>query len=596
MPDSPRVDGDNTVRISVFSDGQKIDETYRLISASIRRKINTIPYARLVLKDGDIASGDFPISDSDDFKPGKELKINVGYGNEEDTVFEGIIIKHGLKITGDNATRLIVEARDKAVKMTIGRKNANFVDSKDSDLIKKLIGGYSGLTADVKATDVEYKELVQYYCSDWDFMLSRAEVNGFWVIVEDAKVSVQSPQTKASPELEVGYGDELIDFQAEMDARSQLAGVTGTSWDLKDQKIVQKDGSKPSLNDQGDITSADLSKVIGLDSFGIQSGAPVESAGLKGWADAQMLKSGLSKIRGRMKFQGSAKARPGILIELKQVGNRFSGKALISAVTHEVTAGDWTSEVEFGEAPNWFTEKTDIVAPPAAGLLPGVEGLQVGVVQKLDQDPEAEYKIQVAVPVLHAEKEGVWARLAGFYGSEKIGAFFMPEIGDEVVLGYFNNDPGHPVILGSLYSSKRKAPYELTAENNTKAIVTRSELKLEFEEENKVITIETPAGNKIVISENDKSILLQDQNDNKVELGTGGITLDSPKDIKIKAQGKINLEAMGEIGISSQMDVKIEGLNINAEANVGFTGKGSATAELSAAGNTTVKGAVVMIN
>ena len=163
-------------------------------------------------------------------------------------------------------------------------------------------------------------------------------------------------------------------------------------------------------------------------------------------------------------------------------------------------------------------------------------------------------------------------------------------------MGYFNNDPGHPVILGSLYSSKRKSPQELTQENNIKAIVTRSKLKIEFEEDKKIITVETPAGNKIVISDDDKSILIEDQTNNTVKLGTDGISLDSPKDITINAKGKITIDAVGEIGVSSKADVTIEGLNVNAKANVGFVGKGSATAELSASGNTTVKGAMVMIN
>jgi Rhs element Vgr protein len=387
-----------------------------------------------------------------------------------------------------------------------------------------------------------------------------------------------------------------MEFQAEMDARTQLASVTGTAWDLKNQKIVQEKGTEPSLNKQGNIPTRELAKVIDLESYNIQSAAPIVKTSMKSWTNAQLMKSGLARIRGRMKFQGSAKARPATWIELKRVGKRFNGDVIVTSVFHNISDGNWISEVEFGFAPGWFTEKTDIVAPPAAGFLPGVEGLQIGVVKKLDEDPEGQYKIQVSVPVLHAEKEGVWARLASFYGSDSIGAFFVPEIEDEVVLGYFNNDPCHPVILGSLYSSNRKAPYELTRENNTKAIVTRSKLKLEFEEDKKIITVETPGGNKIVISDDDKSILLQDQNSNKIKLGTDGISLDSPKDITIKAKGKITIDAVGEIGISSKADVNIEGLNVNARANVGFVGKGSATAELSAAGNTTVKGAMVMIN
>jgi len=198
--------------------------------------------------------------------------------------------------------------------------------------------------------------------------------------------------------------------------------------------------------------------------------------------------------------------------------------------------------------------------------------------------------------VMQADQEGVWARLASFYASDGIGAFFIPEIGDEVVLGYLNNDPNNPIILGSLYSSKRAAPYELTADNYTKALVTKAELKVEFDDEKKVITIVTPGENTVVLNDDEKSILLQDQNGNKVELADSGITIDSPKDISITATGKITLDATGEVAITSKADVSVEGLNVNNTAQVGFKAEGSATAELSASGQTTVKGAMVMIN
>ena len=197
---------------------------------------------------------------------------------------------------------------------------------------------------------------------------------------------------------------------------------------------------------------------------------------------------------------------------------------------------------------------------------------------------------------VQAQTDGVWARLAKFYGSNTFGAFFIPEVGDEVVLGYLNNDPSYPVILGSLYSSKHTPPYALEAQNNTKAIVTRCKHKVEFDEQNKIITITTPAANKMILSDQGKSIQLLDQNGNKVELTPSGISLDSPKNIQLTAKGTITLDAVGAITITSKADVKSEGLNVNCQAQVGFSAKGAATAELSATGQTTVKGAMVMIN
>ncbi len=596
MANSPAAEGGGVVRLSLFSDGTALPGTTQVVSVSVKKSLNKIPLAEIVVLDGDMPQKDFPVSNTDYFKPGSAIKINAGYESEEETIFEGIVVKHGIKISGNNFARLIVECRDKAVAMTLGRKNANYVDSKDSDIITKLIGNSTGLTADVTATTTQYKELVQYYSTDWDFMLSRAEINGLLVNVDAAKVSVKAPATDGTPALKVTYGNDLMEFSANIDARTQFAKVQGVSWDPKTQAIVQQQATPQTLNAQGNLTSATLAQVIGLDTFRLQTPATLESTALKSWVDGQQVKTGLARIQGRMKFQGSAKAKVGEMIELDGVGSRFNGNVFVSTLHHVVADGNWITEVEFGMPQNWFAESRDLVAPPASGLTPGIEGLHIGVVKKLDADPEGQYKVQVSIPVLQAETDGVWARLSKFYASDGIGAFFIPEIGDEVVLGYFNNDPSNPVILGSLYSSKRKAPYELTADNFKKAIITRSKLKVEFDDDKKIITIISPGNNKIVISDEDKSILLQDQNDNKVKLSPDGILLDSPKDITITAKGKISISAVGNVAVDSKADITAGATNITHTAKAAFTAKGNVSAELSATGQTTIKGSMVMIN
>ena len=428
-------------------------------------------------------------------------------------------------------------------------------------------------------------------------MLARAEANGLLVIATDGEIAVKAPNVSAAPALEVTYGDDVIEFEAEMDARRQYASVEAVAWDPKTQAVVRGAAAQPAaLNAQGDISSATLAQVVGLPTYVLQTATPLDSASLGGWAKAQQVKAGLARIRGKVKFQGSAKAKVGELIEIKGVGKRYAGKLFVGGLWHEIADGNWLTEAEFGLPPDWFTARADVVAPPAAGWLPGAEGLQVGVVMKLDGDPLGEQRIQVSVPVLEAATAGVWARLAQYYASNTFGAFYLPEIGDEVVLGYFNNDPSHPVILGSLYSSKHAPAYAIEAPNNTKALVTRSKIKIEINDEDKVITITTPANNKVVLSDKDKSIVLQDQTNNKVTLDTGGITLDSPKDIKIIAKGSMTLDAVGKVSISSKADATVAALNITCDAQVGFTGKGAAKAELSASGQTVVSGAMVMIN
>ncbi len=595
MADSPLLGSTGVLSLSILSDGSALADTIQIVSIETNYCVNKIPFTKIVLLDGDLPTGDFPVSDADSFKPGAEIIINAGYDNDTKTIFKGLVIKHSLKIEGDGST-LIVQCKDSAVAMTVGRKNANYVDLKDSDVMSSLIGTYSDLSSDVDATTTSHKELVQYYCTDWDFMLTRAEANALLVTVDEGRVSVKAPQVSGEAVLTLTYGTDLLSFDADLDASAQFSVVKGASWDLTNQAIQQEQASPETLTEQGDIDSATLAKVIGPDSFTLQTEAPIESTALADWVKGQQIKSGLARIRGRATFQGSAKVKIGDLVELKGVGNRFNGKVLVTAVKHYINDGSWSTEAVFGLSPQWFTEQTRVDAPIASGLTPGVTGLQIGVVKKIDEDPEGQYKVQVSVPIMQAETDGVWARLACFYSSSGYGAFFIPDVGDEVVLGYFNNDPSYPVILGSLYSSGRKAPYDITADNYTKAIVTKNKLKLEFDDENKVITLVTPGNNTIVISDKGQSILLQDQNDNKVELSANGILMDSPKDIQINAKGKVTIDAVGNVEITSTADIKNSGLNINNEANVGFVATGNASAELSASGQTTVKGSMVMIN
>ena len=596
MAESPLNKSGEVVICKVTSNGTALPDAVQIVSVKISLVVDRIPSAEIVVLDGDMPNHEFPVSDADWFKPGSEIVVEAGYENSTDVIFKGIVVRHGMRITGDNYSRLVIECRDKAIGMTVGRKNANFVDMTDSDILSKVIGDHSGLSSEVDATDNQHKAMIQHYCTDWDFVVSRAQANGMLVITDQNKVSVKKPATSGAPKLTVTYGIDLMEFHGDVDCRMQLSSVKGVSWNPANQAIITQSADPQSLNLQGDLDAAALAGVLGLSEYRLQTPALMDQNDVKSWADGQQVRSALARVRGRAKFQGSAKAKLGELIDLAGVGNRFSGNVFVGALIHDLADGHWTTEVEFGAPSAWFTDQRDLTAPPAAGLLPGIEGLQLGVVKKLDEDPAGENRIQVSIPLLEADTDGIWARLSKFYASKEFGSFFLPEVGDEVVLGYLNNDPGNPIVLGSLYSSNHTPPYTLASENNTKAIVTRAKLRLVFDEEKKEITIITPAENKIVLSDDSKSILLQDQTGNKVQLDPSGILIDSPKDITVNAKGKIAISAIGEISATAQQDVSVTGLNVTNTAQVGFTAKGNATAELSASGQTTVRGALVMIN
>ena len=75
-----------------------------------------------------------------------------------------------------------------------------------------------------------------------------------------------------------------------------------------------------------------------------------------------LAKSQLAKIIGRVKIQGYPDIKPGELIELAGVGDRFNGTAYVTAVRHEIVEGSWYSQVQFGLSPKWFAQQEDIIA------------------------------------------------------------------------------------------------------------------------------------------------------------------------------------------------------------------------------------------
>lgn len=130
----------------------------------------------------------------------------------------------------------------------------------------------------------------------------------------------------------------------------------------------------------------------------------------------------------------------------------------------------------------------------------------------------------------------------------------------------------------------------------TAPFITPAKTRIEYDEERKIVTISTPEKNMVVLSDDGKYIRLSDQHRNEITMDKEGITLSSAKDIKLKAKGDITMDAGSKIDSKARMDIDLEGMNVRVKAKIGASVKGNATAELSATGQTTIKGAMVMIN
>lgn len=584
----PRAENAGLVTFKVFSDNTRIPEEFRLLSIVVEEGANRIGIAELELHDGSAFEEDFPISNSPIFELGKKIRIEAGYDSEDDIIFEGIVVKHGIQTYMHKPSMLKIECKHEAVKMTIQRKSFYYYEQSDSAIIEEVCNRY-GLEPDVESTSFQHPEVVQFYSNDWDFIVSRAQANGMLVYTEGKKVLVKKPVISGGASvLDLRFGGNVKDFEAEIDARYQYSSVKSFSWDAAAQELVESPGEAPTNGLHPETKQSPLAGVIGLEAYELRHGGQLKPEEMQTWASAQHTWSSLAMVRGFVSFDGykqkedgSNQLKPGELIQLAGMGERFNGLAFVSAIRHTISTEGWDTHVTFGLSPKWFHEQhEDIIDTKANGLLPAINGLHIAKVTQLEEDPEGEDRVLVRIPMIDINEQGTWARVATLDAGEERGTFFRPEIGDEVVLGFLNDDPRNPVILGMLHSSNKPAPLRAEDVNHEKGYVSRSKMKLIFNDEKKSVILETPVGKKFTMDEDQDIIQLEDQHGNKILMNPDGITIETP----------------GKLTMTAQQDMVAEGLNVNVTANAQLTAEGTAGAELSSSGQTVVKGSMVMIN
>ncbi|MBD2681500.1 MULTISPECIES: type VI secretion system tip protein VgrG [Nostoc] len=529
------------VTVTILNDGSTMNPEYNVMSIDIIREVNKIPIAQIILLDGDATKREFAISNTDFFKPGNNIEIKLRYEGDrqnEATVFEGIVVKHSLQ-SDRYGSLLTVDLKDAAIKLTHQRKSAVFREMADNEIISKIIEPWGLEITSIAETEPEHKEMVQYYCTDWDFIVSRADVNGHWVLVDDGKITVEQPNLKGLPKHTFEYGiSDIYEFEMSADIRHQYASVESTAWDIKTQSISPPQKAKNVFISQGNLKAEELAKTIGADKYQLVSSGEIDEQERQVWANAKLLKSRLSMLNGRLKVPGFADIKPGEVMEIAGISKRFNGKTLVTAIRHQVNEQGWQTDIQFGLSAEFFAQQNhNIIDIPAAGLVPAIHGLQIGIVEKYESDRDKEYRVKVRIPSI--EKDGIiWARLASLDAGNERGIFFRPELGDEVILGFINDDPRQAIILGAVYSEKNALPpgFAVTQENNKKGIVTKKSLKILLDDENKLIELSTPKGNILKLSEADKGINLVDENGNTMTMNDGGFKIESSQDITI--QGK----------------------------------------------------------
>ncbi len=203
-----------------------------------------------------------------------------------------------------------------------------------------------------------------------------------------------------------------------------------------------------------------------------------------------------------------------------------------------------------------------------------------------------------------------WVRVAQPYAGKDRGMYFLPEVGDEVVLAFNMGDRDHPIVIGCLWNQVDTIPKDTAAEkNHVKRVKTKGGHELVFSEESgkESITLHTPGNLTLVMEDEKKTITIRDgdgKNLVTVDGKNGAVTVTAEKKLVLKAgSGSLTLDGQGKkatlkmdtVNIEAGQSLNLKGQNVKLEGSM-MKVASSGNLEAKAGGVLTLKGSMTKIN
>jgi uncharacterized protein involved in type VI secretion and phage assembly len=158
-------------------------------------------------------------------------------------------------------------------------------------------------------------------------------------------------------------------------------------------------------------------------------------------------------------------------------------------------------------------------------------------------DPDGQGRVKVALPWC-PDPEGsgayeVWARLATLMAGNNRGAWFIPDVGDEVLVVFLGGDPRHPFVVGGLWNGEDAPPESMddAGRNQLKKIRSRNGVTVTFDDRDgqERLVLETPGGQKVTLKDGPGAVEILDSSGNSVKLETSGITVTAVAKVTVQA-------------------------------------------------------------
>ncbi len=175
----------------------------------------------------------------------------------------------------------------------------------------------------------------------------------------------------------------------------------------------------------------------------------------------------------------------------------------------------------------------------------GPGGLFYGVYPALVTDvvdPDTQGRVKIRLPWSPDAGDSsyeAWARLATMMGGNNRGTWFIPDVGDEVLVTFEGGNPRRPYVLGGLWNGQDAPPETMDGDgkNNLKTILSRTGVRMTMDDTDGAVKLrmETPNGQSIVLSDEDNSITAEDSNGNSITMNASGISIIATAEVQVEA-------------------------------------------------------------
>ncbi|RAY96047.1 hypothetical protein DP187_23915 [Enterobacter cloacae] len=508
-------------QVFLFAGRQELN-TLCPIYIRTEQRVNGIPSVSLELSVPGNAQRELSINKEMELcQVGLPMSIKV-YDDElclQVELFSGVITARSLTIVKGQAILSLV-LKHNLVQLDNVVRSQVFNQMSCGDIIRSLCPADVSKVNNQTSMDTIYEQRVQFRCSDWRMLRHCLDACGAWLIASPSMVHIfhprLAPETQAVHHLQAENGPFIEKASWNFTAIDQPASLRLTAWDIASQTQISALARKCSLG------SGALEPGTGLsdEPWVLGYGTSPSMEELRSQAESMLLNLHLQGVKGEFTVQGSLKYQPGNTLKLSGFGQHFDGVGIITAVIHTITPSRWITTLTLGPGGHALTPKPFLQ----------MSGIHTAVVSSYDKSDKL-YRIRVHLNALGDDqnKNQLWARFAMPYATKGSSFICYPEPGDEVAVGFFEDNPDYPVIVGSLHNPKSPPAIEPGKDEGLKGWKT-DELQLQIDTRKQNLMLK--AGDKSTISL-DKSQAIEVKGDN-------GININGKQSVTIKGN-KIDL-------------------------------------------------------